>query len=336
MKCFVTGASGFVGSNLVHELLARGHRVKALLRPDADERALLGLKFDRVRGDLFDRPLLEREMAGCDWCFHVAASYHLWMRNYSPMYAVNVDGTRNVIEAAGKAGCQRIVYTSTVGCIGLPAEKDGEIVPSTEAEIASPKQLTGHYKRSKFQAEALAMELFRKRGLPVVIVNPSAPVGPGDVKPTPTGKVIVDFLNRRLPAYLDTGLNWVHVRDVAAGHILAAQKGNLGQRYILGNQHGNWTMQQTLNALAKITGLPAPRHKLPYWLALCVAEVSEWIAFFTGRAPRATLAGVRMARHKMWFDPGKAVRELGMPQTPPEQAFADAVMWFKTNGYVRK
>src|SRR5215469_17111986 len=151
MKSFVTGASGFIGSNLVHELLARGHRVKALLRPGADERALMGLKFDRVRGDVLDRPLLEREMAGCDWCFHVAASYHLWMRNYAPMYAVNVDGTRNVIEAAGRAGCQRIVYTSTVGCIGLPAERNGEIIPSTEAENAFPEQLSGHYKRSKFQ-----------------------------------------------------------------------------------------------------------------------------------------------------------------------------------------
>jgi dihydroflavonol-4-reductase len=336
MKCFITGASGFIGSNLVSELLARGHRVKALLRPGAEARGLLGQKFERVTGEILDRRLLEREMDGCDWCFHAAASYHLWMRNYAPMYQTNVEGTRNVLEAAGRAGCQKIVYTSTVGCIGLPREVDGKIIPATESETISDDQLSCHYKRSKFQAEALAMELFRKEGLPIIIVNPSAPVGPGDGKPTPTGQIVVDFLNRRLPAYLDTGLNWVHVRDVAIGHILAAEKGRSGNRYILGNQQGNWTMQQTLAALEKITGLPAPKRKMPYWFAMRVAEVSEHIAFFTGKAPQATLAGVRMARNKMWFDPGKAVRELGLPQTPPEQAFRDAVGWFRANGYVKK
>ena len=336
MKCFVTGASGFIGSNLVQELLARGHRVKALLRPGTLDRCLPGSKFDRVAGDLLDHPLLERELAGCDWCFHVAASYHLWMRDYAPMYAVNVEGTRNVLEAAGRAGCSKIVHTSTVGCIGLPTEENGRLIPATEAAAVSPTHLSGDYKRSKFQAEAVATDLFRTKGLPIIIVNPSAPIGPGDVKPTPTGQIIVDFLNRRLPAYLDTGLNWVHVRDVAVGHILAAEKGEPGHRYILGNQAGNWTMQQTLAALAKITGLPAPQIKMPYWLALRVAEISEAIARFTGKAPRATLAGVRMARYKMWFDPAKAVRELGLPQTAPEQAFADAVTWFRANGYVKR
>jgi len=335
MKCFVTGASGFVGSNLMHELLARGHCVKALLRPGADERGLAGLRFERVPGDVLDQSLLARELAGCDWCFHVAASYHLWLRDYSSMYAVNVRGTRNVLEAAGKAGCRRIVYTSTVGCIGRPANRNGEIAPATESDIAREDELSGDYKRSKFQAEAVATELFQK-GLPVVIVNPSAPVGPGDVKPTPTGQIIVDFLNRRLPAYIDTGLNWVHVRDVAAGHILAAENGLPGQRYILGHQQGNWTMQQTLATLEKITGFPAPKVKLPYWVALGVAEISEGIAIFTGKTPQATLAGVRMAKHKMWFNPGRAVRELRLPQTPPEQAFRDAVDWFRTNGYVTK
>ena len=335
MKCFVTGASGFIGSNLVSELLARGHRVKALLRPGTEARGLLGQKFERVTGDLLDRRLLERELEGCDWCFHVAASYHLWLRNYAPMYQANVEGTRNVLEAAGRAGCQKIVYTSTVGCIGLPKGVNGNLVPATEADIISDDQLSCDYKRSKFQAEAVAMELFRKKGLPVIIVNPSAPVGPGDAKPTPTGQIIVDFLNRRLPAYLDTGLNWVHVRDVAVGHVLAAEKGQFGHRYILGNQQGNWTMQQTVAALGKITGLPAPTKKMPYWFAMRVAEVSEYIAFFTGKTPQATLAGVRMARHKMWFNPGKAIRELGLPQTPPEQAFADAVGWFHANGYVK-
>jgi len=336
MKCFVTGASGFIGSNLVHELLARGHRVKALLRPGTNERSLQGLKHERVTGDILDRNLLIREMEGCDWCFHVAASYHLWMRNYAPMYEVNVEGTRNVIEAAGKAGCQKIVYTSTVGCIGVPNQQHGKITPATEYERIPEDQLSNHYKRSKFQAEAVAMELFRKQGLPIIIVNPSAPIGPGDAKPTPTGQIIVDFLNGRLPAYLDTGLNWVHVRDVAVGHILAAEKGRFGERYIFGNKEGNWTMQQTLALLEKITGISAPKNQIPYWLAVRIAEISEYIAFFTGKPPRAPMAGVRMARHKMWFDPSKAIWELGLPQTPPEQAFAEAVAWFRANGYVKK
>ena len=196
--------------------------------------------------------------------------------------------------------------------------------------------MVNDYKRSKFRAEAVAMELFRKQGLPIIIVNPSAPIGPGDSKPTPTGQIIVDYLNRRMPAYLDTGLNWVHVRDVAVGHILAAEKGRYGERYILGNQDGNWTMPQTFAVLEKITGIPAPKRKIPYWLAERVAEVSEWGAFFTGKAPRATLAGVRMAKYKMWFNPRRAILDLDLPQTPPEQAFADAVTWFRTNGYVRK
>jgi dihydroflavonol-4-reductase len=336
MKCFVTGASGFVGSNLVHELVARGHRVKALLRPGADERGLLGLKYDRVTGDILDRNLLHREMEGCDWCFHVAASYHLWMRDYRPMYQINVEGTRNVLETAGKVGCRKIVYTSTVGCIGLPKAVHGKITPTTEMDTVTEADMVNDYKRSKFRAEAVAMELFRKQGLPIIIVNPSAPIGPGDSKPTPTGQIIVDYLNRRMPAYLDTGLNWVHVRDVAVGHILAAEKGRYGERYILGNQDGNWTMPQTFAVLEKITGIPAPKRKIPYWLAERVAEVSEWGAFFTGKAPRATLAGVRMAKHKMWFNPRRAILDLELPQTPPEQAFADAVAWFRTNGYVKR
>ena len=237
MKAFVTGASGFIGSNLVHELVARGHQVKALLRPESDERGLAGVEFTRVTGDVFDRELLEREMEGCDWCFHVAASYHLWLRNYRPMYAVNVEGTRRVLEAAGRAGCQRIVYTSTVGCVGLPKMADGRLLPSTELDVISPEHLTNHYKCSKWQAECVAAKLARN-GLPIVIVNPTAPIGPRDVKPTPTGQVIVDFLNRKLPAYLDTGLNWVHVRDVAAGHILAAEKGGSGRTLHFGQRRG--------------------------------------------------------------------------------------------------
>ena len=336
MKCFVTGASGFIGTNLVHELLARGHRVKALLRPGADERGLQGLKFERATGDILDRKLLEREMEGYDWCFHVAASYQLWMRNYAAMYEINVEGTRNVLAAAGKAGCRKIVYTSTVGCIGVAKMVKGQMIPATEYEIVSEDQMSNDYKRSNFRAEGVAVEMFRKAALPVIIVNPSAPIGPGDVKPTPTGRIIVDFLNRRMPAYLETGLNWVHVRDVAVGHILAAEKGRFGERYILGNKNGNWTMQQTLALLEKITGIPAPKTKIPHWLALRVAEANEMLSFVTGKPPRAPLAGVRMAKYKMWFNPDKAIRELGLPQSPPEQAFADAVAWFRANGYVKK
>lgn len=336
MKCFVTGASGFVGSNLVHELVARGHQVKALLRPKADERALAGASYERVTGDILDRKLLEREIEGCQWVFHVAAAYHLWMRNYAPMYEVNVDGTRNVIEAAGRAGAQRIVYTSTVGCIGYPKNVDGKLTPTTESDPVSDEQMSSDYKRSKFRAEEVAIGAFRKHGLPIVIVNPSAPIGPRDVKPTPTGRIIVDFLNRKLPAYVETGLNWVHVRDVAVGHILAAEKGKFGERYILGHQEGNWTMLETLKVLEELTGLPAPKVKIPYWFAARVAEASECIAYFTGQEPRATRAGVSMARYKMWFNPQKAVRDLGLPQSSPKQAFADAIEWFKANGYVRK
>ena len=335
MNCFVTGASGFIGANLVHELVARGHRVKVLLRRGADERGLAGVPLERVAGGLEDKSALQRGLAGCDWCFHMAASYQLWLRDYAPMYAANVDGTRNVIEAAQAAGCSRIVYTSTVGCIGLPKLVDGRIVPTDEDTPVSEAQMSNHYKRSKWQAEVVAREL-AAAGAPVVIVNPSAPVGPRDVKPTPTGQIIVDFLNLKLPAFLDTGLNWVHVRDVAVGHILAAEKGRVGERYILGNALGNWTMEQTLDELARIAMVPAPKMKVPYWVALAAAHVNEAVSGITGNPPKAPLAGVRMAKYKMWFNPAKAIRELGLPQTPPQQAFTDAVTWFRGNGFVAK
>ena len=333
MKCFVTGASGFVGANLVHELVNRGHQVRALLRPDSDLRGLQGLPFERVGGDLANPETLKSAMESCDWCFHVAASYHLWLRDYRPMYAANVDGTRNVLTAAAAAGCDRIVYTSTVGCIGLPKPSDPDPVPSDETSPLLESQLTNHYKRSKWQAEIVAREL-AARGMPVIIVNPSAPVGPRDVKPTPTGQVIVDFLNRKMPAYLDTGLNFVHVRDVAIGHILAAEKGRVGERYILGHAGGNWTMKEAFAVLEKITGVPAPKFRVPYLVALTASHVDETISRFTGKPPKAPLAGVRMAKYKMFFNPGKALHELGLPQTAPEQALQDAVHWFRNNGYV--
>jgi dihydroflavonol-4-reductase len=240
-----------------------------------------------------------------------------------------------VIEAATAAGCSRIVYTSTVGCIGLPKERNGTVLPTDEATPVAESQMSNHYKLSKWRAEVVAREL-AAAGAPVVIVNPSAPIGPRDVKPTPTGKVIVDFLNRALPAYLDTGLNWAHVRDVTAGHVLAAEKGRLGERYILGNAEGNWTMKQALDVLQDITGIRAPGFRVPYSVAYAAACVDETIARFTGKPPKAPIAGVRMARYKMFFNPAKAIRELGLPQTPPGQALADAVDWFRANGYVRK
>ena len=215
---------------------SRGHRVKALLRPGSDLRGLAGVEFERVAGDVSEPDKLKAAMAGCDWCFHVAASYHLWLADYAPMYAANVDGTRNVLQAAGAAGCSRIVYTSTVGCVGVPATYRGHTTEPTDetAKTTEAKFPGNHYKISKLRAEKIAKDLASK-GLPIVIVNPSAPIGPRDVKPTPTGQVIVDFLNHNMPAYLDTGLNWVHVRDVAVGHILAAEKGRVIERYILGN-----------------------------------------------------------------------------------------------------
>jgi dihydroflavonol-4-reductase len=336
MNCFVTGASGFIGANLVQELVARGHRVKALLRPTSDLRGLAGVEFERVNGDVNDRAACAAALRGCDWCFHVAASYHLWLKDYAPMYAANVEGTRNVLEEAAQAGCSRIVYTSTVGCVGLPQSYGGHsCAPTDETAPTKPSQLSNHYKISKWRAEVLARELAAK-GLPIVIVNPSAPVGPRDVKPTPTGQVIVDFLNRKMPAYLDTGLNWVHVRDVAIGHILAAETGRIGERYILGNAEGNWSMKQAFDVLQEMTGIPAPKMQVPYFVALLAAHVDETISRFTGKPPKAPLAGVRMAKYKMYFNPAKAIRELGLPQTPPKRALADAVEWFRANGYVKK
>jgi dihydroflavonol-4-reductase len=334
MVCLVTGASGFVGANLVHELVAQGHRVKALLRPRADLRGLEGARYDRCDGDVTDAASVARALEGVNWCFHLAASYHLWLPDYAPMFAANVEGTRNVIEAATKAGCSRIVYTSTVGCIGLPSPNNGHTQPTDESTPVSESQMTNPYKLSKWRAELVAKELAEK-GAPVVIVNPSAPVGPRDVKPTPTGKVILDVLNRAMPAYLDTGLNWVHVRDVAIGHILAAERGRLGERYILGHAEGNWSMKQALDQLAAITGLPSPRIRVPYALAYATAVANEVISKFSGQPPRAPLTGVRMAKHKMYFSPAKAIRELGLPQTPPHQALVDAVDWFRSRGYVR-
>lgn len=334
MKCFITGASGFIGANLACELAARGHSVTALVRAGSDLRGLKGIDCEIIQGDILDFSWLTKAMRGSDWCFHLAASYHLWLKDYRPMYLANIEGTRTVLEAAHGAGCSKIVYTSTVGCIGVPEDRNGSTIPSDETASSSESAMVNDYKRSKWRAECVARELVAK-GLPVVIVNPSAPVGPRDTKPTPTGGIVLDFLNEHLPAYVDTGLNWVHVRDVAIGHILAAEKGRIGERYILGNAEGNWTMKKALDTLEELTGIAAPKLRLPYPLALMTAYVNEGFSRVSGVPPRAPLAGVRMAKYKMFFSPAKAVKELGMPQTPPKQALADAVEWFQANGYVK-
>ncbi len=328
MNCFLTGATGFIGANVAHQLAAQGHRLKVLRRAGSDQRGLAGLACEKIEGDVSQKAVMEKAMRGCDWCFHVAASYHLWLPDYAPMYAANVDGTRNVIEAAVNAGCKRIVYTSTVGCIGLGAQDAVPFVPTDESTPVSEAQMRNHYKLSKWKAEVVAREMAAK-GAPVVIVNPSAPIGPLDVKPTPTGKVILDFLQRKMPAYLDTGLNWVHVRDVALGHILAAEKGRIGERYILGSAEGNLTMKQALDILQDLTGIPAPKFRVPYGVALAAAYFDEAMSSITRRPPKAPLAGVRMARYKMFFNPAKAIRELGLPQTPPRKALEDAAQWFR-------
>ena len=334
MDCFVTGGSGFIGSNLVHELVARGHRVRVLLRPDSVCRCLEDVPYEPVVGNLLDLPGLVKVMRGCQWCFHVAASYHLWLPDYCPMYETNVEGTRTVLRAAIETDCSRIVYTSTVGCIGLLPANGSAAPPADETLPASESMMANDYKRSKWRAEQVALGLAGE-GAPIIVVNPSAPAGPRDAKPTPTGKFILDFLNREMPGYIHTGLNWVHVRDVAIGHILAAERGRIGQRYILGNTEGNWTMEEVLRTLSELTGVRAPRFRIPYLAALAAAHVDESVASITGRPPKAVLAGVRMARNTMFYSSAKAVRELGLPQTSPRRALADSVQWFRQNGYVR-
>jgi dihydroflavonol-4-reductase len=321
----VTGGTGFVGANLVRELLADGHRVRVLARPGGLRRTLAGLPLDVVEGDVEDAASVRTAVAGARWVFHVAADYRLWTRDPAALYRANVDGTRHVLGAAAEAGAARIVHTSTVGALGLP----GDGTPGDEDTPVSLADMVGPYKASKYLAERVADEL-AARGAPVVIVNPSAPVGPWDVKPTPTGQMIVDFLRGRMFASLDTGLNVVHVRDVARGHILAAERGRPGARYVLG--HENLTLGEIFALLARITGLPAPRARIPYPVAWLAAAGMEAVARVTGRPPRASLTAVRMARKRMFFSAGRAVRELGLPQTPAETALRDAVAWFREHG----
>jgi dihydroflavonol-4-reductase len=333
MKCFVTGASGFIGGNLVRELVARGHRVEGLVRTRSDVRGLEGVEWERVVGDINDQEKLTQALRGCDWCFHTAACHQLWVPDETAMFDVNVSGTRHLIDSALAAGCSRIVHTSTAGTMALPrAVIHGELRPTDESTPVTESDMAGPYLRSKWLAERIARRAARE-GAPVVVVNPTAPFGPRDVRPTPTGQLLVDFLNRRLPGRMDGGFNVVHIRDVVAGHILAAEKGKVGERYILGNVEGNWTLQETFSMLAQFTGIPVPERRLSLTAVVLMARLSELAARFTGKPPRVPLAGVRMLARKMFVSPVKAIRELGLPQTPPEKALQDAVEWFRTNGY---
>jgi dihydroflavonol-4-reductase len=330
MLSLVTGGTGFVGAAVVRRLISEGQAVRALARPGGDHRNLDGLDIDLVYGDLQDIDSLRRAVKGCRRLYHVAAHYSLWESDPRVFYEVNVDGTRNILEAAGDEGLERIVHTSTVGALGH--RDDGR--PADEETPVTLDQMIGHYKRSKFLGEEVAREA-ATRGLPVVIVNPSTPVGPRDIKPTPTGRVIVDFLNRRMPAYIDTGLNLIDVDDVAKGLLLAADRGRVGERYILGNR--NLTLQEIFVLLGRIAQIAPPTVRLPYHLILPLAYASQWFSDrITGRPPQIPLEGVKMARWRMFFDSSKAVRELGLPQSPIERALEGAVRWFTDNGYVKK
>ncbi len=329
MRVLVTGATGFVGGAVARALLHAGREVRLLVRPTADRRNIHDLAVEVYHGDVTDLDSLRRATAGCTQVYHVAALYKLWVRRKREIYESNVTGTENICIAAREHRVEKVVYTSSVATLGLP--RDGS--PGDEETPVSLKDMVGHYKRSKYLAEQVALD-YAKEGLPVVIVNPSTPVGVADVKPTPTGKIIVDFLNGRMPAYVDTGLNLIDVEDVAAGHILAAEKGRVGEKYLLGNE--NLTLRQILFLLSELTGHPAPRFKVPYGVALGVAYVDAAIArLIPGREPFVPPVGVKLSKKKMFFDARKAVRELGLPQTPVREALQKAIVWFCQNGYVK-
>jgi dihydroflavonol-4-reductase len=327
MRAFVTGGTGFVGANLIRLLLQQGFEVRALVRKSSDRGNLQGLPVEPVIGDLND-PDLYQQMAGCDALFHVAAHYSLWQTERDRLYHINVLGTRNVLAAARQAGVGRTVYTSSVAAIGVQASGQ----PATETYQSPPDQLIGDYKKSKYWAEQEAVQAFQA-GQDVVIVNPSTPIGPYDIKPTPTGNdLIVRFLQRGMPVYLDTGLNFIHVQDVAWGHLLAWQHGKAGERYILGHQ--NLSLKQVLDQLSTLTGMPAPQYAIPNWIPFSVAWMDEKVLAKLGKQPSVPLDGVRMSRQAMYYDATKAVRDLGLPQTPIGDALQAAVDWFTRNGYV--
>ena len=327
MKVLLTGATGFIGGHVAWSLLQHGHEVAALVRPTS-RMSWRHDSLDVRAGDVRDAASVRAAMVGCDAVVHAAAHYALWSRDPGLLYDVNVQGTRNVLRAAVEAGVQRIVHTSTVGTIRFRRD-----ALASEADEAVARGMTGHYKRSKWEAERFALRLARA-GAPVVVVNPTAPIGSGDVKPTPTGAVVVDFLRGRLPAVVDTGLNFVDVTDVADGHVLALEKGVVGQRYILGNADGNMTLSEFLGRLAKLTGLPAPKWRVPHAAARLVGGIDDVVeGMLLGREPRVPLEGVRMAHQRMWVDPSKAVLDLGMPQSSVDDAVARAVAWYVKHEY---
>jgi dihydroflavonol-4-reductase len=325
MSVFLTGASGFIGSHVARALVARGERARCLCRSTSHRADLSDLDVEWVVGDLTDRASLRRAMAGSDTVFHCAADYRLYAADPAQLYRSNVDGTRNVLELAAELGVKKVVYTSSVGTLSVHQGR-----PANENARGELDDMIGDYKRSKYLAERVVDEWIA-RGVPIVIVSPSTPIGERDVKPTPTGRVVVDFLADRLPAYVDTGLNLVDVHDVAEGHLLAAERGRPGETYILGNV--NLTLQQILELLGRLTHKRPPRLKLPHWVPLAIAHVEEPIARWLGRQPRVPLDGVRMSKALMFFDASKAVRELGMPQSPIEPAFERAVSWFIDHEY---
>ncbi|HWR53290.1 MAG TPA: hopanoid-associated sugar epimerase [Bryobacteraceae bacterium] len=318
----ITGATGFVGWHVARSLSARGAHLRALVRPSS---RLVEVDAEPVTGDLRDAESLRRAVEGCSAVYHVAADYRLWAAEPHELYESNVDGTRNLLEAARNAGVERFVYTSTVGCIGMPKDRPGD-----ETTPVALDDMTGAYKRSKFLAEQAALE-YAAAGFPVVIVNPTAPVGDHDRKPTPTGKIILDFIQRNMPAYIETGLNFVDVRDVAEGHVAAGERGRTGERYILGCE--NLTLEGLFAHLEKPSGVPAPSRKIPYALAMAAGVVSTGIASITGREPKAPIDAVRMARKKMWVSQQKAVRELDWHPGPVDDALRRAIAWFRANGY---
>ena len=327
MLAFVTGATGFLGSHVARVLADNGADMRLLVRSSSNPRNIEGLSADRALGDLRDPASLEKAMAGCDVVFHVAADYRLWVRDPNEMYRSNVEGTLAILEAARKNGVRRVVYTSSVATIGFT--RNG--YPANEDSPVSLADMIGHYKRSKFMAEQLALEAGRS-GLQVMVVNPTTPVGDQDVKPTPTGRIVVDFLKRKFPAYVETGLNLVDVRECARGHVTALEKGKSGERYILGGE--NLTLKQILDKLAKITGLPSPTLKLPYIFAYAAGMADEIVTGrLRGREPRATIDTVRMGAKKMFASSDKAERELGWKIVPVESALRRAAEWFRGNGY---
>lgn len=328
MRAFVTGATGFIGGNLVRTLLNDGHQVRALIRSGSDQRNIAGLPIETVTGELEDQQFLTDAVAGCDCVFHVAAHYSLWAKDRDVIYCANVSGTKNLLAAAQTAQVKRFVHTSSVAAIGVPAP--GTL--ANEESQTTVDELVSDYKKSKFLAEQAAIQA-AQTGLDVVIVNPSTPIGAYDVKPTPTGEIILRFLQNRMPAYVHTGLNLIDVEDVARGHILAWQRGRTGERYILGNR--NLTLKEMLEMLSYITGKPAPRIAIPHIIPLAVAFVDEMIlSQYFGKTPQVSLYSVQMSQKAMYYDSSKAVRELGLPQSPVENAIEKAVRWFESNGYV--